>query len=391
MVLMKKKVKNNEILYSKAHKDAVAASILSTKEPGFLEAESDENTCDITQGKIKRCVELATAEKAFDLKLEKGPYRPCYTRNGRHMTISTSGGYLSSFDVKSLKLHFEIEINEQIFDSTFLHNELYIAATQPTGLYIYDNTGAEIHCVREHKGACKMSFLPYHFLLTTLTPNGILRYHDTSIGKLVSKIHTNKFKTNALTQNPVNAIIHVGDGKGMVTLWAPSCKEYLAIINCHNGKIHGMEIDRTGTYMVTHGQDGKIKTWDIRKTYAPLRTLKASHRSIALSQTGMLAVGKGRQVEIWKDLFQEEPYMRHYNTTGHVENLVFCPHEDILTLGHSNGISNIIVPGSGDPNFDAHEDTPFQTKKQRREAEVKKLLEKIPYDMIGLESVIKIN
>ncbi|KAL0265673.1 UNVERIFIED_CONTAM: hypothetical protein PYX00_011387 [Menopon gallinae] len=63
----------------------------------------------------------------------------------------------------------------------------------------------------------------------------------------------------------------------------------------------------------------------------------------------------------------------------------FCPYEDILTTGHQQGVSNLIVPGSGDPVFDTVEDNPFETKRERQNREVKLLLEKVPYEFIGMK------
>ena len=116
--------------------------------------------------------------------------------------------------------------------------------------------------------------------------------------------------------------------------------------------------------------------------------------SLAISDRNLTAVGWGTQATIWKDLFvkhrdeQEKvqsPYM-NWGGEGHrAERVRWCPYEDLLGVSHDSGFSSIIVPGAGEPNFDALEVNPFETGKQRQETEVKGLLNKLQPEMIALD------
>ena len=72
---------------------------------------------------------------------------------------------------------------------------------------------------------------------------------------------------------------------------------------------------------------------------------------------------------------------------GPVESIRFRPFEDVCVIGHAKGISSIVIPGSGEPNLDTSEYNldPFQDKRQRKEAEVRGLLDKLDPGTITLD------
>jgi len=157
----------------------------------------------------------------------------------------------------------------------------------------------------------------------------------------------------------------------------------------HRGPVLGIAVDTSGRYMATSGNDGNLRIFDIR-TYQVLHeylTAKPA-TSINISQTGMLATAQGPHVKVWKDGLstkQEEPYINHRISGCIAHRIKFVPYDDVLGIGHSDGVSSIIVPGSGEPNFDSFEANPFITSKQSKESAVHSLLEKIPSSMITLD------
>lgn len=400
-----KKLRGNLRALEERYKDAALkakdAEILLENSAGFLEPEGElERTYKVRQDEIKADIGVETAKKGFELKLEGlGPYKHDYTRNGRDLLLAGRKGHVATMDWRSGKLGCELQLGETVRDAKWLHNNQFFAVAQKRNVYIYDHHGVEIHNLDQHVEVEYMEFLPYHFGLATIGKAGWIKWQDTSTGKLVMQTGTKQGTPTAFGQNPYNAIIHVGHQNGTVSLWSPNSTTPLVKMLPHRGPVRSLSMDREGRYMVSTGQDMKMAVWDIR-AFKPVHeySLRAPGSSIAISDRNLTAVGWGTQTTIWKDLFskhrsdiQEEqvkvqsPYMTWGAQGQSVESLRWCPFEDVLGIGHDKGFSSIIVPGAGEPNFDALELNPYENTKQRQETEVKGLLNKLQPEMISLD------
>ena len=201
---------------------------------------------------------------------------------------------------------------------------------------------------------------------------------------------------NSLVHNPQTGVECLGHSNGVVSFWTPSSgSEAAARVLAHPGPITALAADRSGQYLVTGGVDGTVKVWDVRMLKKVFTYHVPSLRpvtSLALSECGMLAFSFGDQVTVFKDALtskQSHPYMSHtlsaihsriatqsavtlstgsasaavlgseslgthrsglmsrssYEVTtgkGGIRNLLFCPYQDVLALGHGAGVSTII-------------------------------------------------
>ncbi|KAI8896721.1 WD40-repeat-containing domain protein [Globomyces pollinis-pini] len=387
---LKTKLRQSEAKAKQAAYNAAQSEILLTQDEGVLEADGLERTWKFSQSLLKQNVDLNTQRKMFNLKLNDfGPYTIDYTRNGRDLLLGGRKGHLASFDWQTGKLGCELNVAETIRDVTWLHNNTMFAVAQKKYTFIYDKTGMELHCLKDHIEANKLTFLPYHFLLCSVGNAGYLKYQDTSTGQLIVEHRTKLGKCDTMAQNPYNAIINLGHSNGTVTLWSPTMSTPLVKMLCHQGPVQAISLDNSGHYMATSGLDGQLKVWDIR-TYKSLHSYFTPKpaSTLSFSAKGLLAVGAGSRLTVWKDIYlkkQKEPYMTHIIEGSGIQDLAFCPFEDILGAGHANGFSSLVIPGSGEPNFDTFEANPYQTVSQRQESEVHALLDKIQPDMITLD------
>ncbi|KAG8190401.1 hypothetical protein JTE90_022043 [Oedothorax gibbosus] len=382
-------IKKADQKYRQSVRQAARNELLLTEEAGFIEPDEHEDTYRIRQDDLAAAVDITSASKLFSLSLtEFGPYKLNYSRDGRHLLLAGHRGHIASMDWVTKRLLCEVNVMESVHDVCWLHLPTMFAAAQKEWVHIYDNKGVELHCLKKLNRVLQMEFLPYHFLLTTASEKGFLEWLDVSVGKLVKTTYTSAGRLRIMCQNPYNAIVATGHPNGSVSMWSPNCDQPLRRILCHAHPITSIAIDSKGLYMATASIDRSLKIYDVR-TYNCLQTYRLGGAAgyLDFSQRGLLSVGLGNVVEVYKDCCTRAvtaPYMRH-KTSSTVSDLQFCPYEDVLGIGYDSGFNSILIPGAGEPNFDAYESNPFMTKSQRREMEVKALLEKIQPELITLD------
>ncbi|ETW75333.1 hypothetical protein HETIRDRAFT_461283 [Heterobasidion irregulare TC 32-1] len=375
------------------------AELLLPEEAGRMEVESEmDRTWRVGQDEIVRQVGAEVAKGRREMVLDGGPYRARYTRNGRHMAVVGSKGHVATFDWQTGTMHSELQLQETCRDITFLQDHSHYAVAQKKYVFIYDRDGVELHRLKSHIEPTRLEFLPYHWLLASVGNTGFLKYQDTSTGQLVSDHRTKLGACRTMAQDAHTAVIHLGHQNGTLTLWTPNRAEPAVRLLAHVGPVCGVSVDpgSAGRYVATAGVDGAVKVWDCRNWRGAVRTWAArgGAAEVEWSQRGFLAVASGGTVNVYAAPTIHEPfaghsppplYLTHPAPHRPLAALRFCPFQDVLTVGHAAGLSSLLVPGAGEPNFDSTEADPFENRKARREREVKGLLDKIQPDMITLD------
>ncbi|KAK6137886.1 hypothetical protein DH2020_028368 [Rehmannia glutinosa] len=241
-VLQDKKLKGQlavrEALYGKsAQAAAKAEKWLMPSEGGYLEAEGIEKTWRIKQEAIAGEVDILSTRKQFDIVLpELGPYTLDFTLSGRYMVAAGRKGHLALVDMKNMDLVKEFQVRETVRDVVFLHDQKLLAAAQKKYVYMYNENGTEMHCLKEHGAATKLQFLHKHFLLTSINKLGQLHFQDITTGQMIGNFRTGFGRSDVMQVNPFNNVVTVGHSGGTVSMWKPTSAAPLVKMLCHKGR-----------------------------------------------------------------------------------------------------------------------------------------------------------
>ena len=253
-----------------------------------------------------------------------------------------------------------------------------------------------------------------------------LSWTDTSTGQIVGNFNYGPLReTRGLSYKPNvrTGVVSSCHANGVVAMWSPCTPKPLAMVFCHEGGVDQMVNSVDGWSFVTSGLGKEIKVWDWRmlKCRGIIRT-EGNVGSLDLSQRGLLGCGIGGEVVVYKEVggnkFRKVDggdgkgeggrsgeiwgtrrrlrggpggkgalYMRErYGERKRMRCVRFCPFEDVLGVCMEDELRTMIVPGAGEGSFDKSGPHPYEGKKERREKEIRSLLDKLPPETISLDS-----
>jgi U3 small nucleolar RNA-associated protein 7 len=101
-----------------------------------------------------------------------------------------------------------------------------------------------------------------------------------------------------------------GHTNGEITMWTPNMasKPVVKILAHLSAPVTSLSVSRCGKYMASTGKDARFKIWDIRKSFTCLHDYftPAPAESVEFSDTGLVSLSFGYEVQVWKNSFGEK-------------------------------------------------------------------------------------
>jgi WD40 repeat protein len=92
-----------------------------------------------------------------------------------------------------------------------------------------------------------------------------------------------------------------GSGDGTIRIWDLTKYELASIISGHNRDVYSVNLDATGSKIVSGGFDCQLRIWDVTNPQSPIQTIaehKGAVTSVCFDSSGNLAVSGGKDLRL---------------------------------------------------------------------------------------------
>lgn len=218
----------------------------------------------------------------------------------------------------------------------------------------------------------------------TGSSKGKLFWLDISTGEKKSSIRTSIEFLSSMNVNKSTGVTLVGDSKGVLSMWTPTCQKAIAYLKCHQTIIKNIAITTDGSEFATSGSDNIVKIWDTRNLKQTKENLSYNETICALDflQRDILGIGLETKCKVLNR--SSGQYLTPYGFKGlniKVDDLKFCPNENVMGITSKSSFTSVLVPDIELQKLNAS-NNPYASKSQKQEATIQMLVSKIPSDLI---------
>lgn len=174
------------------------------------------------------------------------------------------------FDVASGDLDWDYTVGSAylcIMGVTFSSNNQYIAAIEEFGnIFIFDNTGTSPHIIDTINTGTSYGFStaisPSNDRVAVGCSDGKMKVYALADGTLLNEINAHPNWITTVTYSPNGNYIVTGGDDNKVKIWSNS-GTLLSTCNGHLGDITNVKVTPDNKYVVSSSKDKKINVWDI--------------------------------------------------------------------------------------------------------------------------------
>jgi U3 small nucleolar RNA-associated protein 7 len=183
-------IERTELKNKAAEKFGSYLDSLTLSKPSGLVADDNETTRQFRTANLKSEMSMQMRSQIWDVKLDFGEYRCDFGQDGKTLALAGSKGHVALLDWKQKRLMKEWRLTERTRDIKVVAQNRMVAVAQKDFVSVYDEQGLEVHRLRNMPEPQWLEYLPYHFLLCSISSFGLLSYQDLTTGQIVAEHKT---------------------------------------------------------------------------------------------------------------------------------------------------------------------------------------------------------